>query len=621
MRPLKVLRRKENWIACAILFLFLLPIMGQSSQDPLNQFSGKLSPVLKKLLVDQGNKGKDNPIAVIVKFKKGTSDKDKQKPPKAKDVKLVNAYAHWHKGSEIKGLLNNPNIEYITFDPVVRGHQSISTATAVTAARNISLATIGADQANNSGYDGRGMTVAVLDSGIYAQHPDLTGRVIAAVDFTSGQAVQVPYNTDRYGHGTHVAGIIGGNGSLSGGTYAGVAPKVNFVDVKVIGDNGSGRTSDLINAIAWVIQNKNTYNIRAANLSLGHIPVESYTTDPSCQAVEQLVAAGIVTVAASGNMGKNATYSKIWGAIDSPGTDPNVITVYPINTRGTVSHSDDIATSYGSRGFTYLDKLFKPDISAPGNKITSLLSPGSLISTEVPTNIVDSNYITLSGSSMSTPYVTGTIALMLQANPSLTPRMVKMLLCLTATKLDQPHILEQGNGLLNALTAVQMARVTDMPGKRLGQMSPKWSLDGEDVWAGGAVALSNKIAYSKLVNPAVARFWGSGIPWLNAIVQGNSVIWSDGFLSTTSIVWSDGVIWSDSIIWSDTPDPNAPPDPDAPPDLGSIIWSDTVTTDLDAIIWSDTILFADTVIWSDADLEGDLNSIIWSDAILLGDPK
>ena len=127
------------------------------------------------------------------------------------------------------------------------------------------------------------------------------------------------------------------------------------------------------------------------------------------------------------------------------------------NTKGTVTHRDDVATTYSSRGPT-IDGLFKPDLSAPGNAIPSTLARGSWLGRKYPGHKIDENYIQLSGSSMATAFVTGTAAQMLEANHSLTPHLVKMILMLTATKLDKPSMLEQGNGLLNAATAVQLAQ-------------------------------------------------------------------------------------------------------------------------------------------------------------------
>ena len=193
-----------------------------------------------------------------------------------------------------------------------------------------------------------------------------------SVDFTSGSPVVAATYNDGYGHGTHVSGVIGARGSLSSGQYAGVAPGVDFLHVKVIDDSGAGYTSNLIAAIGWMIANKDAYNIRVANLSVGHPAVESFETDPLCQAVRNMVEAGIVTVVSAGNLGKASGYPELWGGITSPGTEPSVITVVAVNTKGTVTHADDMATTYSSRGFSLPDGLFKPDLVAPGNDIASL---------------------------------------------------------------------------------------------------------------------------------------------------------------------------------------------------------------------------------------------------------
>ena len=202
-------------------------------------------------------------------------------------------------------------------------------------------------------------------------------------------------------------------------------------------------------------------------------------------------------MASGGNLGKASEYPEIWGAINSPANDPSVITVYPMKTGGTATHRDDIATTYGSRGPTYLDGLFKPDLAAPGNKIPSLLASGSNISQGQPELQIDEYYITLSGSSMATPFVTGTIALMLEANPDLNPNIAKLILLSSAIKLQQPHALEQGNGLVNAFTAVRLAEAIDMETHQLtSAVSPQWFLDGETVRAGGAFVYGDQVVLS-----------------------------------------------------------------------------------------------------------------------------
>lgn len=382
--------------------------------------SHKLSPVLRdQISFLLSNPHLDHEIPVIVRVNPDlfaqTAELEGSEFSQGsnKALSLINSYMTRLPAAEIKLLLESGAIEYITLDAPGSARQSSYGAEPNDENRNPFLAAIGADQVN--GYTGKGITVAVFDSGIN-RHPDLdSSRMLAVVDLTSGTPVLSEGHSDSYGHGTAVAGIVGGTGKESGGAYAGPAPEVSFVDLKVVGDDGSGLTSNLIQAIEWVIENKDLYDIRVANFSVGHPPLESYTTDPLNQAVQRLVESGVVTVASGGNLGKTSEYPEIWGAINSPANDPSVITVYPMKTGGTATHSDDTATTYGSRGPTYLDGLFKPDLAAPGNKIPSLLAEGSNISQGQPELQIDEHYITLSGSSMATPFVTGTIALMLEA--------------------------------------------------------------------------------------------------------------------------------------------------------------------------------------------------------------
>ncbi len=191
-------------------------------------------------------------------------------------------------------------------------------------------AAIGAASAWNAGFTGAGVGVAVIDSGINDSHPDLwdsthtTSRVVYHQDFTGTATTNsAGANYDLYGHGTHVAGIIGGNGSLSGGQYQGVAPGVNLIDLRALDANGSGSDSTVIAAIQQAIALKNVYNIRVINLSLGRgIPV-SYTQDPLCQAVEAAWNSGIVVVVAAGNYGRLSAYGSAgYGTITAPGNDP-----------------------------------------------------------------------------------------------------------------------------------------------------------------------------------------------------------------------------------------------------------------------------------------------------------
>src|SRR5208283_4763557 len=233
----------------------------------------------------------------------------------------------------------------------------------------------------NAGYNGAGIGVAVIDSGINDNHPDLWdstesySRVVYHQDFTGTTVYNIMNHLvyDTYGHGTHVAGIIGGNGYRSSGLYAGVAPNVNLVDLRVLDVNGNGSDSNVIAAIQQAISLKSTYNIRVINLSLGRGISVSYTQDPLCQAVESAWKAGIVVVAAAGNYGRiSINGSNGYGTVAAPGNDPFVLTVGAMKSMNTFPRTDDLIASYSSKGPTTYDHVVKPDVVAPGNLVVSL---------------------------------------------------------------------------------------------------------------------------------------------------------------------------------------------------------------------------------------------------------
>ena len=289
----------------------------------------------------------------------------------------------------------------------------------------------------------------LLGSGLLSE-PTMTpyNRIMQEVDFT-GEDTKL----DHYGHGTHAAGVAAGTGQASENyaaehagapTYGGIAPMANLISVRVLNSQGVGTVSGVIAGIDWVIKNKTTYNIRVMNLSLGASISQSYKTDPLCQAVGRAVDAGIVVVVAAGNLGKDAAGQPIYGGILSPANSPKVITVGATNTQETVKRSDDVVTTYSSRGPTLVDGLVKPDLVAPGNRIgaaeSAVTSPtasnsystdgggllGGLVLGDSGTTTPDATgtYRIWSGTSFSAPAVSGTVALMLEANPSLTPSIV-----------------------------------------------------------------------------------------------------------------------------------------------------------------------------------------------------
>ena len=234
------------------------------------------------------------------------------------------------------------------------------------------------------GLTGSGIGIAVIDSGMTTWHDDLTNytgklfpygnqRVRKFVDFVNGRTL--PY--DDNGHGTHVAGIIAGNGYDSKGEKRGIAPDANIVSLKVLDANGQGTISNIIAALGWIKVNAKTYNIRVVNMSVGAAIHESYWTDPLTLAVKAITDQGITVVTAAGNMGRNAQGHLQYGAITAPGNAPWVLTVGASSTNGTLTRSDDTMAGFSSAGPTFIDFDSKPDLVAPGTGTISLATPGS----------------------------------------------------------------------------------------------------------------------------------------------------------------------------------------------------------------------------------------------------
>jgi serine protease AprX len=311
-------------------------------------------------------------------------------------------------------------------------------------------AAIRADQVWANNLKGQGVTVAVVDSGI-ADHPDLrtwggSSRIIAATNQTDA-----PSANDDYEHGTHVAGIVGGNGSLSGGLYSGVAPKVNLINVKVCNNLGVGTTSDLIDGLQWILNNKAAYNIKIVNVSLNAIVAEPYQTSALDAAVEILWFNGIVVVVAAGNNGTSGGPVTLY----PPANDPFVITVGAAEDKGTAALNDDVMASFSAYGTTE-SGFAKPDLVAPGRHLVSTLaSTNAYAYINHEANRVDSNYFRMSGTSMAAPVVAGAAALLLQDEPGLTPDQVKYRLKATAsTAWPGYDAAKAGAGYLDAYNAL-----------------------------------------------------------------------------------------------------------------------------------------------------------------------
>ena len=431
---------------------------------------------------------------------------------------------------------------------------------------------------------GRGIGIAVIDSGITSWHDDLTPgggrarypygqqRVSKFVDFVNGQTM--PY--DDHGHGSHVAGIILGNGYDSNGRQAGMAPDAALISLKVLDSEGKGSISTIISALDWVADHADTYNIRVVNLSLGAAVTQSYWVDPLALAARRLTERGIVVVSAAGNLGKNAKGERQYGGVIAPGNAPWVLTVGASSTEGTVRTRDDVVASFSSLGPTRGDYLAKPDLVAPGRGVLSLAAPGSTLYQANQDYLSYGSrktgyppYLSLSGTSMATPQVSGAVALMLQANPNLTPNLVKAILQYTAGENPNYSPLQEGAGFLDVHGAVRLSKfyAANRPGSRM-PVERSWSqhiIWGNHELSGGYInplanAWSTNIVWGVSTTDNIV--WGvqhdaENIVWGTTCSTDNcsNIVWGVGDARGTNIVWgvSDNIVWgtttADNIVW------------------------------------------------------------------------
>jgi serine protease AprX len=356
----------------------------------------------------------------------------------ARDLHLINGLGTELDRRAARGLARRPGVIAVSRDRVVRpsgkpapcgGRAADWCASALGTAFVQSTRTDKAWSDPQDPATGSGVGVAVIDTGIAGELPDFAAadgqsRVIATA-VTNPDATTA---TDRYGHGTHVAGLVAGNGRRMAATdplynrYIGTAPDANLISIKASDDAGQATIIDVIDGLQFAVDHKDDYGIRVVNLSLNSTEAQSYATDPLDAAAEAAWFAGLVVVTAAGNRGTAADAVSY-----APANDPFVITVGGVEDQGSKTTDDDALAAWSSRGMTQ-DQVPKPDVVAPAAHIVGPLAPHSAFAALCPVCIVDARYFRVGGTSMASAIVAGIAADLLQTHPMWTPDQVKQAL-------------------------------------------------------------------------------------------------------------------------------------------------------------------------------------------------
>jgi serine protease AprX len=458
-----------------------------------------------------------------------------------RELGIVGGFAARVPGSAVSTLTSSPAVWRVWGDASIR-MAAVNMANYDRVAPNTTWReAINLPQASRR-YNGAGVGVALLDTGVVPV-PDLVKHVSHVVDLSAEHD-----GLDRYGHGTHMAGIIVGDGTSSGGTYKGVAPGASLISIKVAGVDGSTDVSEVIAGLQWAVAHRTQYDIRVLNLSFGTDSRQPYSIDPLDYALEQTWRSGIFVAVAAGNRGPGA------GTVTKPGDDPYVVTVGAEDTLQTPNVSDDQVASFSSLGPTQ-DGFAKPDLVAPGISIVSVRDPGSLIDVTHASARVGDAYFKGTGTSQATAVVSGVAALMFQAKPSLTPAQAKWALLKTANRISTT--VGAGAGVVNANGAVNAALSSGLgvadtgltPSTGLGSLDASRGSDHVYVWPAGSpnpVLLTGE--YDALGNSWSGKSWSgnawSGNAWSDVAWEGNA--WSGSAWSGTA--WS-GKSWSGT-SWS-----------------------------------------------------------------------
>jgi serine protease AprX len=461
---------------------------------------------------------------------------------------------------------------------------------------------------------GADVGVAIVDSGFNPAAPgDFRPDRDVFYDFTSKASPDPSSPDDDFGHGTHVTGLVASDGEASSGQFGGLAPGAHLILLKVLDQNGQGYCSSVINALSFVVAHKADLRVDVVNLSLGHPIYEPARSDPMVQAVEQAVRAGIVVVVAAGNNGGDPTTHKpAYDGINSPANSPSAISAGALDTRGTVTRSDDTIPWYSSRGPTWYDAFQKPDLVAPGHHLVSDIDRTGTLYAAYPQLVVSAsgpgagpnanpnanpngvtaasaNYFRMSGTSMASAVTTGAVALVIKASRqafgrSLPPNAVKAILEYTAIPLPGYDTLTQGAGAVNVAGAISLARSLD-PAAAPGSWWLRTGVTPSTTIGGQTLAWSQRIIWDDQFLNGDEIYtnwagWASPMAWGSHQVSDNRLVWDDG----TSTVWAPAIrtVWTQSVVWG--------PGHIGYLDGDRIVWDDTAgvaTVDSKRLVWDD----------------------------------
>ncbi len=432
------------------------------------------------------------------------------------DLRIINAIAAEMSADAAYQLAQSSEVRWISIDAEV--HSSLlglGDTRAVVDPPNYYLDTLGIPSVWKQGVTGKGIGVAIIDSGVVRDADFTNLALIRGFNLNSITPI------DLYGHGTHIAGIVAGNGNDSKGKYKGIAPDSTLIGLKVSNDLGLAFESDVVKALQWTYDNKEKYNIRVINLSINSGVATSYHESALNAAAEILWFSGVVVVVSAGNSGGQDGYNTVTAA---PANDPFLITVGASDERGTSAIGDDVVAAYSAYGRTK-DGFVKPDIIAPGTAIYSVrapLSPWAVLYSDRLTS--DGQYFRLSGTSMAAPMVVGVVALMLQKDPSLTPDQVKYRL-LNSSRRSLSVPLDGSNVAFRYMDGLAVVNATSKKTANTGLQASQL------LWSG-----SEPINWSS-VN------WSS-VNWNS--VNWNSVNWNS--VNWNSVNWNSAVLEKPTLL-------------------------------------------------------------------------